>query len=137
VLVGEALAGRRLLLGVAAGTRDRESWQGSVPDAATHALAPLLRSGALAFAIVWAVAAVALPWLMRGRSLPQNSFAAAVWALIVAAATVALAGALRRYPVTLDPVWLVPGAGVAIVVALGARALRGHETADPAGSEPA
>jgi hypothetical protein len=137
VLVGVALFDRRLLLGVAAGTRDRASWQGSAPDAATHALAPLLRSGALAFAIVWAVAAVALPWLMRGRSLPLNSFAAAVWALLVAAATVALAGALRHYPVRLDPVWLVPGAAVAIAAAVGARAVRAAKTADPAGSEPA
>jgi hypothetical protein len=137
VLVGEALFGRRLLLGVAAGTRGRASWQGSVPDAASHALAPLMRSGALAFAIVWALAAVALPWLLRRRSLPLNSFAAAVWALLVAAATVALAGALRHYPVTLDPVWLVPGAAVAVVIAIGARAMRARETAAPTGSEPA
>jgi hypothetical protein len=102
-----------------------------------HALEPLPRSGALAFAIVWAVAAVALPWLLRGRSLPRNSFAAAVWALLVAAATVVLAGALHGYPVALDPVWLVPGAGVAIVVALGARAVHAAKTPDLVGSEPA
>jgi eukaryotic-like serine/threonine-protein kinase len=126
LLLGEALFSRRLLLGVAAGTRSRRSWQGSVPDTITHALAPLVRSGALTLVLVWAGAAVALPWLLRGRSASFDLLFAAAWALLGAAATAELASALRSYPVAFDPLWLVAGSIAACALAVVARGVRGR-----------
>jgi hypothetical protein len=131
LLVGEALFGRRLLLGVAAGTRDRASWQASVPDAVVHALAPMIRSGALAFALVWAITAIALPWMLRGRSAFFDLLFAAVWALLAAGVTAELAGALHSYPVSFDPLWLLAGSIVGCVVAVLARGVRGRPAPVP------
>jgi hypothetical protein len=136
VLLGEALFGRRLLLGVAAGTRDRAAWQGSPADAVGHALAPLLRSGALTLAVVWAVAAVALPVVGRGRSVSFAIFIAGVWALLAAGATAELAHLLRGYPVSFDPLWLLPGAVIAALVAVAGSAARRRKTVATRAFEP-
>ena len=124
LLLAEPLLHRRLLLGVAAGTRDRASWQASVPDTVGHALVPLLRSGALGLALVWAALAIALPWVVRGRSVSFDLFPAAALTVAGAAATVELTSVLRSYPVSFDVLWLVPGGFAAIAVATAARGVR-------------
>jgi hypothetical protein len=84
--VTETLTGDELLFGVADGTVPRPGWEGSVVDATTDALAPLLTSGALLGAGIWAVFAVALPILVSGRGRWLDVGGAIAWAvgLIVA-----------------------------------------------------
>ena len=126
LLLAEPLLGRRLLLGVAAGTRDRAAWRGSATDFVGHALVPLVRGAAPSVAVAWALAALILPWIVRGRSPSLDAFAAAVWAAGAAAATVALVTSLARHRAPIDPLWLAPGGLAAVVVIVLACALRGR-----------
>jgi hypothetical protein len=50
-------------------------------------LAPLVSSGALAPALVWAGAAAVLPWVVRGRSLAADFVLASAWASGLVAGT--------------------------------------------------
>ena len=54
---------------------------------ATVVLRPILTSGALAAAPVWAVAAVTLPWLVRNRSLTLDTVFVVVWSATLVSAT--------------------------------------------------
>ncbi len=76
-----------------------------------EALAP---SGVLLLAPLWAVAAVVLPWLVRGRSLAVDIVAAAVWAAALASGTAAVAG----WAGLAEPRGLAAGAVVAGVLAV-------------------
>jgi hypothetical protein len=79
-------------------------------------IGPILSSGVLAAAPVWALAAVVLPWLVRGRSLPVDLVLVTVWAATTVSATetvIALAHHGSRSPRT-----AVVGALAAGVVAL-------------------
>jgi hypothetical protein len=118
--LAEALTSKRLLSGPANGVMAPEAWSGSALHAARDALWPQLSAGALAFAVLWAGAAMLLPVLVRGRSPALDLVGAAAWAATLAAATQALAEALLLHP----PRGLVPGALLAGVVAVTARATR-------------
>ncbi|MEA2182164.1 MAG: eukaryotic-like serine/threonine-protein kinase [Solirubrobacteraceae bacterium] len=120
--LAEALTSRRLVSGPAHDVAARATWEGSAVDAARDALWPLLTGGALALAVLWAIAALLLPVLVRGRSAALDIVGATAWAAMLAAATQALAQALVLDP----PRGLVAGAVAAAVVAVGARALRGR-----------
>ena len=116
----ETLSGRRLLFGVAAGTRPRASWSGSLGGAVDHALAPLFTDGRLLTAMLWALAAAALPLLVRGRALKLRAVFAVAWAaaLLVGSALLASHLGVARSPVTLPAVSLAGllaflGAGIA------------------------
>jgi hypothetical protein len=54
-------------------------------------LAPLATSGALVLAPLWALAAVVLPWVARGRHLAADVVGATAWAAGLGAATEAVA----------------------------------------------
>jgi hypothetical protein len=57
-------------------------------------LRPVLESGALLYAGVWALAALILPWLVRGRWLALDVVAASAWAAALGAGTAAAAEAI-------------------------------------------
>jgi hypothetical protein len=79
----------------------------------------LLSSGALLLAPVWAVAALVLPWLVRGRNLAIDVVAATTWAAGLAATT----GAVAQSTSLGEPRGLAAGAVLAGALALiGARA---------------
>jgi eukaryotic-like serine/threonine-protein kinase len=92
--IAETLSGRRLLLGSAPGVAPRSSWRGSWTGAFHHALAPLWSDGRLLTAALWALAAVALPWLVRGGSREVRALAALAWAGSTVLAGVLLAARL-------------------------------------------
>ena len=90
LVLAEPLLGRTLYLGAAPGTPDRASFDGAPGITAGDVIAPACSSGALLLALIWAGAAVVLPWIVRGRSLSADVVAATAWA----AGTASAAGAL-------------------------------------------
>jgi hypothetical protein len=132
--LAEALAGERLLLGPAKGTVPVSAWGDSGEDAVSGALEPLFSSGLLAGAVVWALAALVAPWVVRGPRLIPIAGAAA-WAAGLALATAAVAPEQ-------DARGLVAGgvlAGAIVAVAGLARARRTSHAlsgAPPAGVPP-
>jgi eukaryotic-like serine/threonine-protein kinase len=92
---------------------------GTAPGDAGDVLETLLSDGALLLGPVWAVAALVLPWLVRGRSLAIDVVAATTWAAGLGAAT----GAVAQSASLGEPRGLVAGAVAAGALALiGARA---------------
>jgi hypothetical protein len=97
-----------------------------------HVLGPILSSGLLAPAPVWALAAVVLPWCQRAGSLALEVVLVAIWAAILVSAT-ELALGLGGHHGVAAPRGAVLGALVGGLVALTPaldRAWRG--TADAA-----
>ena len=129
LLLAEALSGRRLALGVAPEVDARARWEGSVWAAVEHALVPLVTSGVLALAAVWAVAAIVLPALVRGRSLAADVVGASAWAAGLASATQGLSGTLAWSAGPPQMRGLVAGSIVAGVIAVIARASPGEALA--------
>jgi hypothetical protein len=104
-------------------TGDRLAF-GAPPGAALDAkhLDPLLTSGALALAGLWAVAALALPVVVRGRALAADVVGATAWAAALGSASQAVAGTLSWQPTMRG---LVAGAVVAGGLAVAFAASRG------------
>jgi hypothetical protein len=114
--LAELLSGDRLLLGRPPGAA-HGGWHGPVA---------LVGSGALALAGLWALAAVALPVLVRGRRLATDAVAATMWAGALGAGTQALAGALAWEGGAPGVRGLAVGAVAAGALAVGVRASLGE-----------
>ena len=125
LLLAEIAAGRTLILGVAPSTGPRSSWEGSVAGAAQDAVGPLVAGGGLALAGVWALGAVLLPWVVRGRAAGADLVAATAWTAGVAAAAQAVCAALAWPGGAPEPTGLVGGAVCAGIIAVAARAAGG------------
>jgi eukaryotic-like serine/threonine-protein kinase len=110
--LAEVLTGDRLALG-------------APPDAALDGpdLAPLVTSGALALAALWAAAAVLLPVVVRGRRPAVDVVGATAWAAGLGSATQAVARGLSWQPSMRG---LVAGAVVAAGLAVACAASRGE-----------
>jgi eukaryotic-like serine/threonine-protein kinase len=122
--LAEPVAHTLLWYGRARGTLPPAAWQGSLPDAIHHALRPLLHSGALACAGLWAAGAAILPWLVRGRVAALDFVAATVWAAGLAAGAGAIGRTLGAAVPHPDPRGAALGAAVAVLLAVAARAIR-------------
>jgi tRNA A-37 threonylcarbamoyl transferase component Bud32 len=85
--LAEPLYDRRLLLGISPGTVPGARWRGSLPEAVSHALGPLLAHGGLLLAAVWALAAVSLPWVVRAAARPSRAAAALAWTTLLLGAS--------------------------------------------------
>jgi len=92
---------------------------------AAHVIAPLLTFGVLLGALLWALAAAVLPWIVRGRSAALDVIAVSVWSAAIAAAAPALDAGLSAHAAHPSPRGAVLGALLGAVVAVAARALRG------------
>jgi serine/threonine protein kinase len=125
LVLAEPLLARRLWLGPPAARPSRTAWEGSLEVAAVHVIGPLLTLGVLLGAVLWACAAVLLPWIVRGRSATLDVLAATVWAAALVAAEPTLDGGLGSHASHPDPRGLVLGAVLAALAAVAARALRG------------
>lgn len=88
--VAEPLTGTHLYLGSAPGTPPPAAWTGSLHGALHDVLRPMLSSGVLDPALVWAAAAVVLPWLVRGRSPALDVVRVVVWSATLVSATTAV-----------------------------------------------
>jgi hypothetical protein len=81
------LAGRALYEPRPHGTAPQAQWRGSITQVADHVLSPLAHSGQLVGAVVWAAAAILVPWVVRRRNPVLDVAGAVVWAAALAAAT--------------------------------------------------
>jgi eukaryotic-like serine/threonine-protein kinase len=109
LVLAEALTHDTLLLGPARGVPRAAEAQEAI-SIAGDALARTVGSGVLLLAVLWAAAAVVLPWIVRGWSLAMDAVAAAAWAAGLAAGTGALAGWLGDRVVAAEPRGLAVGA---------------------------
>jgi hypothetical protein len=119
-LLAAPLALQTLLIEAPAAPRDADA-------ALDDVLAPLLTGGALLYAALWAVAALLLPWLVRGRWLALDLVAAAVWAAALGAGSAAIAESIG----IAEPRGLVAGALVAGVLAVVVPHLRRVRVVEP------
>ena len=112
LVLAEPITGRDLLFGFP-GEAVRADWQGSISAAASDVLEPIATSPALIPVLVWAVFAVTLPLVIRGRWLAVDFLGAGLWALALVVVQAALGDALAT-ELPLD------GARGAVAGALGA-----------------
>jgi hypothetical protein len=122
--LAEPLLARRLWLGSPSHTPPRAVWEGSLQDAALHVVGPLLTVGMLLGAALWALAAVVLPWLVRGRGAAVDIVAATMWSAAVVAAAPLVDSGLHAGSHELAR-GAVLGAVLGGALAVAARALRG------------
>jgi serine/threonine protein kinase len=122
LLLAEPLGGRTLLLGRAPGVRSYGDWAGSAPNAVEHVLRPLAASGVVSIVALWALAAFALPYLVRGRTITSAALGAAVWAVGLAGGTALVANAVHTHAGTASAALL--GAALAAPLALVVTAAR-------------
>jgi hypothetical protein len=128
VALAEPVVHETLYYGRVRGTPHGTAWEGSLHDAATHVIAPLLNSGVLACAALWAGAAAILPWLVRGRSAALDLVAATLWAAGLAAAAGAIGRALGPGVVPQpDSRGTALAAAAGVLIAVAARAVRGAD----------
>ena len=114
----ELLTSNRLLFGVPGVAAPRSAWADSISGAGSDALLPLASSTVLLGAAVWALAAVALPLVVRGRGVALDAAGAALWALGL---VVALRG-VGELTHGSGPRGAVAGAVLGASAAVGARA---------------
>ncbi|MGI8595575.1 MAG: serine/threonine-protein kinase [Solirubrobacteraceae bacterium] len=130
--LAEPLLGRDLHLGRATGTAAPAVLEGSTRAGVEDALAPLLTSGALAGAILWAAAAVLAPLLTRRGGLLAASAGAGLWVGGLVLATAALGEALTGAVALPEPRGALAGAIVG-----GALAVLAHALTEPRPKGPA
>lgn len=133
--LAEPLAGRALAYGAVRGTAPLDRWAPSPRTALEQVVQPLLASGALATAALWAAGAAVLPWLVRGRHAALDLVAATVWAAALAAGTGALGAPLDGRVPHPEGRGAALGAAVAVLVAVGARTIRTARARAVAGRE--
>ena len=109
LLLAEALLGETLL----SGAEPPRGWQGEAGLALDGVLGPPLTSGLIALAALWALAALLLPWLVRGRYAGVDFVAASAWAAGLGSGT----AAVSEWAGVAEPRGLVAGAVAAGVLA--------------------
>ncbi|MEA2166728.1 MAG: eukaryotic-like serine/threonine-protein kinase [Solirubrobacteraceae bacterium] len=113
LLLAEPLVDQRLLLGPAphapAGAEPREAI-----TMAAQGIGNMVTAGLVLLVVIWALAAVLLPWVVRGRALLLDIVAATVWTVALTSATATLATALKLP----EPRGLIAAAVVAATVAI-------------------
>jgi len=92
LVVAGQLTGSDLYLRRLPGSPRPEAWTASVHVTVHDLLAPLAAAGAFTPAVIWAVGALVLPWLVRHRSLAADAIRVVVWATALAATAAAVAG---------------------------------------------
>jgi hypothetical protein len=123
--LAEPLLHRHLWLGPHAGAPARSVWEGSLSSAAVHVLAPAMSLGVLLGASLWALAAVLLPFLVRGRSVVLDLVAATAWSIALVLVVSSRHDGLAAYVSSASPRGAILGGLFGGALAVAARALRG------------
>jgi hypothetical protein len=125
LMLAEPLLARRLWFGAVSGASARAAWEGSIQTTAVHVIGPLLTLAVLGGALLWGLAALLLPLIVRGRSAVLDVLAAAVWSLALVLATTRVQEVWGAAGSHSSPRGVVLGAVVGGMFVVGARALRG------------
>jgi len=134
LLIAAPIAGRVLYLPHLPGTPPARLWIGSVGQAVHHVLVPLVSGAVLAPALVWAIAAVVLPWLISGCSLAGDAVRVTIWAVLLVLATTVIAGLLHGPQGAGAPPSALLGAVGGAAVAIAPTAINAwHATRHPPG----
>jgi eukaryotic-like serine/threonine-protein kinase len=124
-LLATGAHGARLWLGPPAAAPSRAVWEGSLDSAAIHVTGPMLTTGLVCGAALWAAAAAVLPLVVRGSSAILDTFAAILWSAVLLAATPYFDAGLSAGAVLPQPRGAVLGAIAGAAIAIAGRALRG------------
>jgi hypothetical protein len=116
--LGAALAGADLYAQRPSGTPAPAVWTESLTVTFHDVLIPVMRSGILAGAPVWALAAVVLPWLLGRRSLGIQAVLVSGWAAATAAGTQVAIAAFHGPGAVVTPAGALIGALAAGLAAL-------------------
>ena len=126
LLLATPLLGRNLWLALPSQLPARGAWEGSLTLTATHVIGPLLTLPDLLGALLWAAAALVLPWIVRGRRASLDLAAAVCWAAVLALAERALLHSGAGGPAAhVGPRGAVLGAAAGALLAIALRAVRG------------
>ena len=125
------VAGRTLYVQVPAAAGPSAPWSRSAAAAGHHVFVPLVTGGLLAPALVWALAAAVLPFVVRGRSATLDVVRAVSWAILTTLAVPAAILAAHGGPSAPVLHGAVLGAGAAAILALLPRWLAARPTALP------
>ncbi len=127
--LAEPLLSRHLWLGPSAASASypggRVGWESSLEGAFNHVLLPLLSTGVLMGAALGALAALVLPWLVRGRHAAVDLVGATIWTAGLVTAEPLLDHGLPLAAAQQMPRGALPATILAGALAVGARALRG------------
>ena len=123
--LAEPLLARHLWLGPPAGLPPRAVWEASFDTTSKEVVGPMLTVELAIGALVWAIAAAVLPWIVRGRNAALDVVAAVAWTVALLAAVPLLERALLAHPNQPSPRGALLGAVLGCGVAICARALRG------------
>ena len=126
--LAEPLLARRLWLGPASGLPPRDAWEASLTGTASHVLGPILTPQLAIGALVWALSAVLLPWVVRGRNAGLDVLLAIAWTVALLAAAPLIERSLPAHSSQASPRGLVLGAMLGCALAICSRALRGPVT---------
>lgn len=129
VALAGLLAGRGVYTKLPPGIPPKAVWTGSLDQTVGRVLGPLLDSGLLSAAIIWAIAAAILPWIVRGPA-PIRVVVVVVWSAVLASSTTTLIGGLHS-GITFRPGVVVLGAVAGAIVALVPTLLRRWHAASP------
>lgn len=122
IALAEPLAEQRLALGRPPQTVSRDVLADRPSELLDGVLGPLLAGGGLVLAAIWALAALVLPLVVRGRSAGVDALGAVAWAAALAIGSVAAIGTLSWDGQSVELRGVVLSAGVAGIVAVAARA---------------
>lgn len=118
VLVASLILGSDLYMRRPPGTPAPDVWMGSLSVTVSDVLLPILKSGVILGAPVWGVAAAALPWLLRGRSLAACCVITTVWSAVLVSATETVVAAVHHGHGLGAPRGAVIGAVAGAIIAL-------------------
>jgi len=127
VALAGPLAGGQAYVTLPAGAPPLDLWGSSSSDALHHVLGAAISSGALAPALVWALAAVALPKLVSNRSLLLDATRVAVWSgmlVVCTALAISLTGAPGAHANVHNVVLGAVGAALVAIAPTAIAALR-------------
>jgi hypothetical protein len=123
--LAEPLLARRLWLGPPSGLPPREAWEASLAGTASHVIAGVLTPQLAIGALVWAAAALLLPWIVRGRSAGLDVLLAIAWTVALLGGAPLIERAVLADAAHASPRGVLLGAMLGCVLAICARALRG------------
>ncbi len=124
LVLAAAVKGSGLYLTLPTGAASLHLWSGSLHQTLVLIVRPIVTSGVLVGAPVWAIASITLPWLTRGRSLALTIVLVTAWSATVVSATTTAIALVHPGETLLPTGTAVAGAIAGALIALAPALLR-------------